>query len=558
MTSNSIPPPKVLVVGAGPTGLTLALSLLRQGIHVRVIDKNLVAIPGQRGSGIFPRTLEVLEALGLLQKVEQFSIAVPKAAIYGLPGGKEVVKEADMINSVDPTPAIPHPNAVFLGQNHLEAILSDAVTQHGGVIDRGVELKSLEQVEDRVRVVLEHSGGTDSLEDTTYLYVAGADGGKSTVRKTLNFPFLGETREDTQVVFGDFFMSGLSQDRIHVWGDVLRKGLFAKPTETPGLFSLILGGDIHKYISSLDKVASVKEMFKEAMGGREDVQVVDIVWHGIYRFNIRMSPEFSKGHVFLGGDAAHVHSPTGGQGLNTGVQDAYNLGWKLALVIHQRAPPLLLDSYNLERVPIVAEMLDMTTKILSKTLAAASDTPTDASVLDRGGKLHQLGVNYRTSRIVIDDGDDVGAVSAYGGPDGGPVRAGDRAPDASGLVRADTDKSTRLFEIFDSCLHTVLIFIDTMDQSSVTELSPTFFSKYSCDLVRFFIICQAHASPRPTANASNLVVYEDKDGHAYQAYASEDKSGKIFVVRPDGYVGARLRNMGGVEKYFTDLLGINL
>ncbi|KAF9527743.1 FAD binding domain-containing protein [Crepidotus variabilis] len=543
--------PSILVVGAGPTGLTLALSLLRQGVPVRIIDRNLAANPGQRGSGLFPRTLEVLEALGLWEKVKKIAIPVPKIAIYGLPGGTEVIKETEMISPVPATPDIPHPNGIFLGQNHLEAMLTEAIVKLGGVIDRGIELKNLQQSESTVQATLvnEKQGG---IEEASYEYVVGMDGGKSIVRKLLDFPFIGETRGDTQVVFGDFYMNGLGSDRIHIWGDVLKKGLFARPTETPDLFSLIIGGDIQSYINSSNQTETVKAMVKEAMGGREDVKIVDSVWHGIYRFNIRMAPQFSKGRVFIGGDAAHVHSPTGGQGLNTGVQDGYNLAWKLALVLHGRVSPSLLDTYTSERVPVVAEMLNLTTQLFTKTLVI-KDGSSDPSSFARERKLNQLGVNYRASRIVIDQGEAVEPVSSYGGPDGGPIRAGDRAPDASGLVRVGTKESARLFEIFDSRLHTVVFFADRLTQE-LTATS-TLFTKYSPEVVRFIVVRKVQDN---LESDLDLPVYEDRDGHAYKAYNTVDGSGKVFVVRPDGFVGARLQTIEGVEKYFDEVLGLRL
>ncbi|KAF9525484.1 FAD binding domain-containing protein [Crepidotus variabilis] len=547
---------KVLVVGAGPSGLTLALSLLRHGISVRVIDKNVVANPGQRGSGLRdtttstqPRTLEVLEALGLWDKVSQFTMPVPKVAIYKVPGGTEILNEIDMITHVDATPDIPHPNAVFFGQNHHETILSEAIKKLGGIIDRGIELRSLQQSEDCVQVTLRNV--TDgALVEASYEYVAGMDGGKSVVRKALGIPFFGETLEDTQVVFGDFYVNGLERDRIHVWGEIAKRGLFARPTETPKLFSLIIAGDAQNYINSSNKIEVVKAMVKEYTGGREDLKIVDSVWHGIYRFNIRMASQFSKGRVFIGGDAAHVHSPTGGQGVNTGVQDAYNLAWKLALVLCGQASPAFLETYGSERIPIVAEMLNLTTQLLNMTLTV-KDGSTDPNAMARGGKLNLLGVNYRTSKIVIDDGEPAEPVSSYGGPDGGPVRAGDRAPDASGLVRVGIEESARLFEIFDSRLHTVVIFVDRLAQELTTP--PVLFTKFSPEFVRIVVVRQAQANAKPMPD---MVVYQDRDGHAYNAYHSVDQSGKIFVIRPDGFVGARLQDIGSVDKYFDQIFSL--
>ncbi|KAF9525485.1 hypothetical protein CPB83DRAFT_838084 [Crepidotus variabilis] len=352
-----------------------------------------------KGQKCSPRTLKVLKPLGLWKKVAQFWLPVPKIALYGLPGGTEVIEEAEMISTVDATPDIPHPNVIFLGQNHLQAMLAEAIINLGGVIDRGIELKNLQQSKDSVQVTLVDvkQGG---LKEASYEYIACMDGGEGIVRKALDIPFVGETRENTQIVFGDFYMKGLGNDRVHIWGDILKKGLLAKATETPGLFSLIIGGDIKSYINSSNRME---------------------------KFNIRMAPQFSKGRVFIGGGR-----PTGGQTL------------------------------------------------------AVKDGSSNPNSFARGGKLNQLGVNYRTSRTVVDDGEPIEAVSGYGGPDGGPVRAGDRAPDASGLVRVGTDEPARLFEIFDSRLHTVVIFADRLTEELIVTF--TLFTKYSPEVVRFVVV----------------------------------------------------------------------
>ncbi|KAF9525492.1 FAD binding domain-containing protein [Crepidotus variabilis] len=554
--------PKVLIVGAGPTGLTHALALLHHGIPVRIIDKNPAPIHGQRGSGLHPRTFEILESLGVLDEVWKLSHSIGKVKIYKMPGGTEIEKE--IINPVpNPTPDVPFPSARLHGQNHLERILTEAISTYGYSVERGIELKTFEQQEnsDVVHVTLCHLSSGETVEGS-YAYLIGADGGKSVVRKQLGLPFVGETREE-RLILGDFVMEGMNEQCVHVWGEMSDLSLMARPTETQGLFTLHLGGaNLNNYVKTESDIEkSFETLLKPATGGREDIKIKEKIWVGQYRFNIRMAPEFSKGRVFLAGDAGHVHSPTGGQGLNTGVHDSYNLAWKLALVLKNQAPPSLLSTYNIERVPIVSEMLNITTELMLKTFARNANQ--DSSTFDRGGKLNLLGVNYRFSPIVIDGGEKQAAVSPYGGAPGDHVRAGDRAPDAPGLLPLDkpgdvgiTDEPhvTRLFKILDLRWHIVLIFEDNIPGGLKLDSTT---AMYSPELVRFVVVRQSgQASHTGTVNSTaGLKIFEDTQGHAYKAYKSNDDVSNVFVIRPDGYVGARLKDIKDVRTYFQGVFG---
>ena len=237
--------------------------------------------------------------------------------------------------------------------------------------------------------------------------------------------------------------------------------------------------------------------------------------------------------------------------MNTGIQDSFNLGWKLAHVVKGISPPSLLETYTEERLPVVAEMLDLTTKILKATI----DKPGNEAGWRRTGNLNQLGVNYRWSSIVVDQNTDSGAGpgareahSAYDVEAGGPLRAGDRAPDAPGLVNQKSGESTRIFKLLSPTYHTVLIFAEAVDVHATVQAVTAKFSK---ELVQVVVLLRA--------GITNVIqdvgcdIFEDRDGHAYDAYKVEEGANGIVIIRPDGVTGAIVKDVDWVERYFKGI-----
>ena len=230
--------------------------------------------------------------------------------------------------------------------------------------------------------------------------------------------------------------------------------------------------------------------------------------------------------------------------MNTGIQDSFNLGWKLAHVVKGLSPPSLLDTYTEERFPVVAEMLNLTTKILEATI----DKPSDHEAgWKRSGNLNQLGVNYRWSSIVVDQSTDSGrdareAHSAYDVEADGVLRAGDRAPDAPGLVKINFDnhkssESTRLFKLLGPTHHTVLIFADAADVHASLQAALARFSKEHVQAVVLLRVGTTN-----TIQDVACDVFEDCDGHAYDAYKGAEGPNGIVVIRPDGVTGAIVKD----------------
>lgn len=253
-------------------------------------------------------------------------------------------------------------------------------------------------------------------------------------------------------------------------------------------------------------------------------------------------------------DAAHVHSPAGGQGMNTGVQDGYNLAWKLAMVCKGWSPKSLLDTYDEERSPVVAQMLNITNKLMADLKQSSSD---EAGWNRSGNGLNQLGVNYRWSSIVMNEGkpvikgkeeDDTGS-STYEGSE--YLRAGDRAPDAPGLreMSGDTTATTRLFKLFAPTRHTLLILSESLEdaQSAVEGIG-----RYRPEAIRAVLVLPAEAELKIDSKLCD--VYTDTNGHLCEAYSKAGDRARFIIVRPDGVVGAIVENIEWVNKYFDRIL----
>ncbi|KAJ8597131.1 hypothetical protein M405DRAFT_804318 [Rhizopogon salebrosus TDB-379] len=260
-----------------------------------------------------------------------------------------------------------------------------------------------------------------------------------------------------------------------------------------------------------------------------------------------MVNKFSEGRVFVAGDAAHVHSPTGGQGLNSGVQDAFNLGWKIALVEKGLADKSLLETFNEERLPVISEMLELTTSLLNAAMATGDVT------VGRSPKIFMLGINCRFSSIVLDEfmlPVDGKPINAYGVLDEGHLEAGDRAPDAPELLHFQPEKSdvTTLFSIYRPWYHTIVVFAPNL-----TDAFPILAAlEYDKNVVRSAVVLPSAAPAAHVASPADVVLL-DQEGHAYAAYLVEATQTKVFVIRPDGVIGAIVHGAEGVKRYFSKI-----
>ncbi|MFF4079531.1 FAD-dependent monooxygenase [Streptomyces sp. NPDC001777] len=515
--SATAPVTPVLVVGSGPTGLTLACDLARRSVPVRIIDRSEEFPRSSRAKGPNPRSLEILEDLGVVDRVlAEGSAPLPMRKYRdGLP-----VADADPSAGTHPTPDAPYAHGRLIAQWQLEEILRDRLAEHGVRVELSTEAVGLSQGPESVTVALADGRSIEAR------YVVGCDGGHSPVRKMLGLPFEGRTAEEQVMVCGDVEAEGLDRALWHQWFDEDGAVMLCPIPGTRTGWWFQAGPERDGAGAPVPpSLESFRRLFAKHTRLPGD-RLTRATLLSTYRVNERMVDRYRVGRVLLAGDAAHVHSIAGGLGMNTGIQDAFNLGWKLARVATGRASSALLDTYEEERLPVAAWTLDVSSERLRATLEAIKrpggglDTAVTGQTtgLDRG---------YRWSSL-----SPAGTVAAG-------LRAGDRAPDAPCRDTA-TGEPVRLFEAFAGPHFTLLGFgPDTADALRTVEAAHG-------DTVRAYGVDAG--APRDLT---------DHAGHARTAYGAGPDTDALVLVRPDNHVGliAPATEGGAVVDYLDRLAG---
>ena len=526
----------VLIVGAGPTGLTLAAQLQALGASVRIVDRQLDRVHESRALAVQPRTLEVLRALGISEEVvERGNDAVQLRLHFGdrvLP-----IRLFDV--GLEDTA---YPFLLFVSQAETEAVLNEHLAAQGIEVQRGVELAAFSAGEEHVTCTLRHGDG--SIEDVRARYLVGCDGAHSNVRHGAGIAFEGGRYSHT-FALGDLEVDGeLERDAAHAF--VGAPGmLFFFPLGRPAPWRMLgmrpprpdaSEGEADMSKPSLADLQAIADAFTDGT-----VRLHDPVWLTYFRLHHRHAARYRVGRVFLAGDAAHVHSPAGAQGMNTGIQDAWNLGWKLALVDRGVADRALLDTYEAERRPVGRFVLRFTDRA---TAVATSPSPlvrmirtqvaprlaTLAPRLKRGRALafrtlSQLAIRYRKSPAVEE-----GHPALRRGP-----KAGDRLPDA----RIDHNgQETSLQEAAATPTFHLLLCGSPVnwDDDQVAALC-----------VRYAGLMSVHRLDREAAPG----VLHDVDGQAFARLGIESTA--QYLIRPDGYIGYRSSGptLNGLERYLA-------
>jgi 2-polyprenyl-6-methoxyphenol hydroxylase-like FAD-dependent oxidoreductase len=340
---------QVLIAGAGPTGLVLALWLNRMGVRVRIVDK--VAEPGttSRALVVHARTLEFYRQVGLADDVVRHGLPFFSANLWANRRRAAHVELGPMGRGVSPFPYL-----VIFPQDEHERLLIDRLADAGVRIERPTELLGFEQVGERIRARLRRADGTEETCEADYL--AGCDGAHSQVRETLGIQFAGSTYEHLFYV-ADVEASGpVINGELHLVlddADFLAVFPLTRTGHARVIGTARVGGADFQDKLTWDDVS--KSVFE-----RMHIDVARVNWFSTYRVHHRVAERFREGRAFLLGDAAHIHSPVGGQGMNTGIGDAVNLAWKLANVQHGQAPPALLDTYEPERIAFARRLVATT------------------------------------------------------------------------------------------------------------------------------------------------------------------------------------------------------
>jgi len=542
----------VLIVGAGPTGLAAAISLARAQVAVRIIDRAPQPAAHSRAIGIQARTLELFEQHRV---VEPFLAAGHRLRAVNLFSNGHRLARLDF----DPLQTR-YPYLMCLDQTVTERILTEHLASFGVSIERGIELVGLTQGTARAEAELLHADGRREMMHTPF--IVAADGAHSTVRHLLGLNFAGKTFEQTFVLADLHADWDLSDDEFH---------LFASGE---GLAALLpMGGGRHRFIADHPETVAGGEIkpeqpadarseadddapddppplafFREAAARRihRPLELSGMEWSSYFRLNSRMVERLRVQRTFLAGDAAHVHSPAGAQGMNTGIQEAFNLGWKLARVLKGHASEHLLDTYQAERHPIERDVLRQTSFITQ--LAEAERGPLKLlreramPILAAFGPLRdaarlmvsELSIQYRRSSLTLERV-----------LDGGP-RAGERAPDA--LVHVIDGPLGRapgtgcIFDLHDPAYFSLFLLLSVPggDRTRFDAMDPHAAASLATDPS-----VEKLASLVERVLAGNVRIWRVIDAQSGSGTPLTEAYGRtrpaFYLLRPDGYICARGR-----------------
>lgn len=414
----------IIIVGAGPTGLSLAVQLIRYGINFMLFDKKEDVTHLSKALVVHARTLEIYDQVGLAQKAVEGGVILQKVAL--MHDGK-VSARVDF--SGFGGQLSPFPFFLIFEQSKNEHLLYEYLQHHGKDVQWQTELESLTQDVDGVRAVLKAANGETKIIEARYL--VGCDGANSPTRHFLNLGFEGSTYPrlfyvaDVEMEFqaeAATFYAPLGHDSF----------VLIAPMQGGKHWRFI--GNMPEHNDQVDRDVSFEEIENKVKGLlQRSLNITNVRWFSSYKVHTRHVETFSIGRCFLAGDAAHIHTPAGGQGMNTGLQDAYNLAWKMALVLNGHAEDVLLKTYNAERLANAKRLLQSTDQFFD---VAVSDKwyfqfirdnilPSMASFVTRFGAakefvfqlVSEIGINYRSSSL-----------SRHQGDHEFEVKAGDRMP----------------------------------------------------------------------------------------------------------------------------------
>lgn len=537
---------EVLIVGAGPTGLLLAAELARAGVGARIVDKAPRPVGDSRAFGVVARTLEIFDELGIAEEAIQRGRRLETMNLYD--GGRSLAR-FDMSGLDSPFPFI-----LGLPQYETEALLGHLAEDLGVRVERPMALTALEQDQEGVTATLARANG--ETETCRAGWVVGCDGAHSAVRRETGFSYVGPDLKSRFALLDARAELDLPNDGVHI---------FFHPEGALALFPLPQE-NYWRVAAGLPPETELPdepdlELFERLIAGRTPLRarLSDPLWVSDFSPRERKVDGYRRGRVLLAGDAAHTHSPVGAQGMNTGLGDAHNLGWKLALVARGEAHDSLLDSYTAEREPVASGVLAGTraaTRLVTLSSPISRGLRRQAlsflsgfGALQRRGPryFHQLHVNYRESPIVEERQSPLLPKNSHEEPGAehpglsgrlafrkGP-RAGDLAPDAP--VRRE-GQQTRLRRVLQGPRHSLLILTGlaaTPQDYARSQLTVEEIQRRFGDRVAAHVVFPGEESPQIVEDHSSMLL--DAGGECHRRYGA--RAGCLYLVRPDGYVGFR-------------------
>ena len=514
---------EVLIVGAGPTGLMLANQLARRGIRVLIIDRHAGPSRETRALGVQARTLEIYSALGIVARA--LELGTPATGAYLWASGRRMAHVPLGDAGKDATP---YPYILVLGQDDNERIMGERLRDWGVSVQWNTELVALDQDADGVVATLKGADGT--RRTITAAWVGGCDGARSVVRELTGITFPGAPYEHVFFV-ADVQVTGSmvpSSVNVYLWKAGFHLFFPMRGTDHWRIVGILPSElrnrddiDFESVVPSVQRELGSSLAFKECS------------WFSTYRIHHRRAARFRDRRCFLLGDAAHIHSPVGAQGMNTGLQDAYNLAWKLALVIRGQAASSLLSSYEGERMPVAQRLLDTTdrgfrlavsdswlaglfrTQVLARIAAFAMSGQRIQSIAFR--TISQTGIHYRHSALS----------QSMSLPPNAP-QAGDRFPWLKLKLRRDGPVED-LFKSVDDTRFNLYVLGQPGPDAGALPLG---------DLLR------VHVVPSDPVNDAQL-------------HSARIAQPSFYLVRPDGYIGLCGSRLAAedVQRYVSERLG---
>ncbi|MDR5739515.1 MULTISPECIES: FAD-dependent monooxygenase [unclassified Caballeronia] len=502
----------VLIAGAGPVGLMLGAELRRDGVDVRVIDAQAGRSFFVKALGVTARTLELFDDLGVVHEAIDAGVWLTGADAY---------RDGALASSTPvPREGLPY-GALSLAQHETERILERALARHGGRVEYGATLVDFKADADGVSCTVRTAAG--DARELRCRWLVGCDGARSTVRRHLNVPFEGDQYPQT------FMLADVDVDWHLPRGPMIRishsatgegRGpatLAAVPVRgSPRRYrlSMVLAPDDAARLASISapEFAEIERIMLPVLP--DGTRLSSMRWSSVYRVSHRIAARYACGRVFLAGDAAHIHPPVGGQGMNTGLQDAHNLAWKLTLAARGLAGSSLLESYEAERRPVGLDVVESTSRALDTVLAHGEVRPAMRET--------QLLIGYRGSPIVADACDNL--APAWPSP-------GDRVPEIGGLSEDFIGHRQRIAAHIGHGRHTLIGYCtdDTSFAATVDAWRAALGD--AANAVRI-------AAPGATSRAgATYRALTDSAGEFAAAFGA--RSGMIWAVRPDGHIGFR-------------------
>lgn len=526
----------VLIVGAGPVGLTAAVELARRGVDCRVVDQLPAPMPYAKAVGIQPRTLEVWDAMGVVR--EALDAAEPLLGQRVYLNGREV-----STLSLELPSDVPYGFAT-LPQYEVERILAEHLAGLGVEIERGTRLLSFAQDDALVHATLARIPGGKLEERISARYLIGCDGAHSTVRRGLGLSFEGEAFPEEYMI-GDLEVDwslprGYAIRAMHETDGKTDDLLVCVPLPGHGRYRMSMqlptrmadpdegpsdsgAGDGIEHGLQDGRAPQLSDL--QAVLDRlspEPVTASNLRWSSVFRISHRLVDRYRDGRVFIAGDAAHIHPPTGGQGMNTGIQDAYNLAWKLALAVQGDAADGLLDTYEAERLPVAEEVVGRTVRHARSGFEGDPDDP--STILQREA---QLLVAYPDSPLT-------GPTPSRSADPALGARPGGRAPDCRELRSAIATYPLRLYDLLRGTDPTLLLYAP--DAASAENILPRLAadaaSRAGGHLDAYAVLAEG-----VEALSDGIPIVHDAAGQFRAAY--DPRGTEAFLIRPDGYLGTR-------------------